>query len=49
MRARPETAGRIGSYAWSSLCRSPNRKNRPAFANVSWMEYLGEDSDTNGG
>ena len=49
LRAGLETAERIGSYAWSSLCRFPKRKSRPAFADVSWMDYLGDVSDTNGG
>jgi putative transposase len=48
LRAGLETAERIGSYPFSSLCRFPKRKSRPAFADVSWMEYLGDVSDTNG-
>jgi REP element-mobilizing transposase RayT len=49
LRAGLETAERLGSYPWSSLCRFPKRKSRPAFADVSWMQYLGDVFDTSGG
>lgn len=49
LRAGLESADRLGTYPWSSLYLYPKRKNRPAFADLSWMDYSGDISDTNGG
>jgi hypothetical protein len=49
LRSGLESPEQLGSYPWSSLCRFPKRKSRPAFADVSWLVYLGDVSDSNGG